>query len=51
MKNPLNPMFESDVKYDLFRATFKIWIPSLNTLDGTDFANNQTTIVIPFVFK
>ena len=24
-------------KYELFRAKFKIWIPSLQTLDGTDF--------------
>ena len=45
MKNPLNPMFESESKYDLFRATFKIWLPSLLTLDGTDFAHNQSTIV------
>ena len=45
MKNPLNPMFESDIKYDDFRATFKIWIPSLLTLDGTDFSNNQESIV------
>ena len=29
MKNPMNPMFESDTKYEDFRATFKIWLPSL----------------------
>ena len=40
MKNPMNPLFESEIKYEDFRATFKIWLPSLLTLDGTDFANN-----------
>ena len=38
MKNPVNPMFDSEEKYAEFRATVKIWIPSLQTLDGTDFS-------------
>ena len=29
MKNPFNPMFESEEKYSEFRATLKIWVPSL----------------------
>lgn len=40
MKNPINPMFGSEIKYDEFRSTLKIWLPTLVTLDGTDFANN-----------
>eukprot|EP00347_Sterkiella_histriomuscorum_P020399 403337951 len=44
MKNPINPMFDSEEKYEVFRATVKIWLPSLTTLDGTDFANNQDMI-------
>lgn len=38
-------MFESDAKYSDFRATFKIWIPTLYTLDGTDFKNDFDVIV------
>ena len=38
MKNPVNPMFDSEEKYAEFRATVKIWLPSLQTLDGTDFS-------------
>lgn len=45
MKNPMNPMFESESKYEGFRATFKIWLPNLQTLDGTDFMNSQAAIV------
>lgn len=45
MKNPMNPMFDSEEKYDVFRATVKIWITSLITLDGTDFNANKDTIV------
>ena len=45
MKNPMNPMFDSEEKYDVFRATVKIWISSLITLDGTDFNANKDTIV------
>lgn len=45
IKNPMNPMFDSEDKYDIFRATAKIWIPQLITLDGTDFMNNQEAIV------
>ena len=41
----MNPMFESDLKYETFRATFKIWMPSLYTLDGTDFKNDFEAIV------
>ena len=44
MKNPVNPMFDSDEKYADFRATVKIWIPSLQTLDGTDFSQNMDDI-------
>lgn len=40
MKTPMNPMFESDAKYDEFRASFKIWFSDLVTLDGTDFSTN-----------
>ncbi len=45
MKNPLNPMFDNEQKYEDFRVTIKIWLPQLQTLDGTDFANNQQAIV------
>ena len=38
MKNPMNPMFDSEEKYAEFRATIKIWLPQLQTLDGTDFS-------------
>ncbi len=44
MKNPMNPMFESESKYSDFRATVKIWVPSLLTLDGTDFSENADAI-------
>ena len=43
-------MFESDTKYEHFRATFKIWIPSLYTLDGTDFKNDFEAIVNAYIF-
>lgn len=45
MKNPMNPMFEEETKYEEFRAIIKIWIPLLNTLDGTGFLENMETIV------
>ena len=35
--NPVNPMFSNPGKYVEFRAKIKIWLPSLDTLDGTDF--------------
>ena len=45
MKNPINPMFAGQQqKYDNFRATWKIWVPSLQTLDGVDFSKDQVTI-------
>jgi Leucine-rich repeat (LRR) protein len=44
MKNPVNPMFDSEEKYAEFRATVKIWIPTLQTLDGTDFSQNMDDI-------
>ena len=44
LKNPMNPVFESEEKYAEFRATAKIWLPSLQTLDGTDFSANADTI-------
>ena len=31
-------------KYDEFRAKFKIWIPTLETLDGTDFSKDDAVI-------
>ena len=31
-------------KYDEFRAKFKIWLPTLDTLDGTDFSKDDATI-------
>lgn len=31
-------------KYDRFRAQFKIWIPSLQTLDGIDFSKDEVMI-------
>ena len=31
-------------KYDEFRAKFKIWLPTLETLDGTDFSKDDATI-------
>ena len=44
MKNPMNPIFDSEGKYSEFRATCKIWLPSLVTLDGTDFSQNVDAI-------
>jgi len=41
MKNPCNPVFSNELFYQEFRAKFSIWIPSLKTLDGTDFASDQ----------
>ena len=31
-------------KYDMFRAQFKIWIPTLMTLDGIDFSKDEIKI-------
>jgi len=45
MKNPVNPMFQSEAKYEEFRVKFKVWLPSLQTLDGTDFSKNMAAIV------
>jgi len=45
IKNPINPMFAGQsAKYDLFRAQFKIWIPTLVTLDGIDFSKDEVKI-------
>ena len=45
IKNPVNPMFAGQAaKYDTFRATFKIWVPSLMTLDGIDFKKDEAEI-------
>ena len=45
IKNPMNPMFAGQAtKYEEFRAKFKIWIPSLVTLDGIDFSKDQIKI-------
>ena len=41
----MNPMFAGQSqKYEEFRATFKIWLPGLMTLDGIDFAKDQAKI-------
>lgn len=37
MKNPINPMFDSEEKYAEFKATVRVWLPGLMYLDGTDF--------------
>ena len=42
--NPANPMFSNPNKYEEFRAKIKIWLPSLETLDGTDFTKDSATI-------
>ena len=34
----------SNNAYDRFRATIKIWMPQLSTLDGTDFNSDRATI-------
>ena len=45
IKNPINPMFAGQpAKYDEFRAKFKIWLPTLETLDGTDFSKDSAII-------
>ena len=44
MKNPCNPVFSNQTNYQNFRAKFAIWIPSLKTLDGTDFKDDQEAI-------
>ena len=45
IKNPLNPMFSGmATKYEAFRAQFKIWLPTLQTLDGIDFSKDQVKI-------
>merc|ERR1711998_100331 len=42
IKNPINPMFSGGQDaYEKFRATVKIWVPSLQTLDGTAFTNDN----------
>lgn len=45
MKNPCNPVFSNQTQYKMFRARFAIWIPTLQTLDGTDFKDDQDVIV------
>ena len=40
MKNPCNPVFSNELFYQEFRAKFSIWLPSLKTLDGTDFKDD-----------
>ena len=44
MKNPCNPVFSNETQYAIFRARFSIWIPSLKTLDGTDFKDDAKLI-------
>jgi len=31
-------------KYDQFRAKFKVWLPSLVTLDGIDFSKDEVKL-------
>ena len=41
----MNPMFSGQsAKYDEFRAKFKIWLPTLETLDGIDFSKDAVKI-------
>ena len=41
----MNPMFAGQsAKYEMFRAQFKIWIPTLMTLDGIDFNKDEVKI-------
>ena len=45
MKNPFNPMFDVDSrKYDAMKTKFKVWIPQLETLDGSNFDLNKDQI-------
>ena len=44
MKNPCNPVFSNEIGYSQFRARFSIWIPTLKTLDGTDFKDDESVI-------
>ena len=44
--NPMNPMFSNPAKYEDFRAKVKIWLPTLETLDGTNFTQDQSKIAI-----
>ena len=44
MRNQINPMFQNKELYKKFRARFKIWIPSLETLDGVNF-NDDTAYI------
>ena len=45
IKNPVNPMFSGQAtKYDMFRAKLKVWIPTLVTLDGTDFSKDTEIV-------
>ena len=44
MKNPCNPVFSNEWLYQEFRAKFSIWLPSLKTLDGTDFKDDAALI-------
>ena len=37
-------MFSNPNKYEEFRAKIKIWLPSLDTLDGTDFSKDSAAI-------
>lgn len=44
IKNPVNPMFTNNAAYLEFRATVKIWLPQLQTLDGTQFTNDTQRV-------
>ena len=44
MKNPCNPVFTNETLYKQFRAKFANWLPSLKTLDGTDFKDDKELI-------
>ena len=43
----MNPMFNNtNQAYEKFRATVKIWLPALQTLDGTDFNNPDIYVAV-----
>mmetsp|Transcript_19339 Transcript_19339/g.29645 ORF Transcript_19339/g.29645 Transcript_19339/m.29645 type:complete len:110 (+) Transcript_19339:334-663(+) len=44
MKNPCNPVFTNQTVYSQFRAKFALWVPTLKTLDGTNFNDDQSFI-------
>ena len=41
-------MFSNPNKYEEFRAKIKIWLPTLETLDGTNFDQDSANIAKHF---